>query len=140
MPLLENGKRRNHRRVWFARESAILLCYKRDEHAQKVLWMRSDVENALGTTLDFDVQNEAKYRSCFAVSDFACIAIGAVGSAKQALNEALNLRRYADARDVKIDQRWASLWFGCSIAPQNWSLPPVWASPACGLGTSAPSW
>lgn len=56
--------------------------------------------------------------SAFAVSDLAVASIGATCAELTALS----------GRDapVKIDRRLASLWFGFSVQPQGWDLPPVW--------------
>ncbi|MDJ0944925.1 MAG: CoA transferase [Kiloniellales bacterium] len=59
--------------------------------------------------------------SCFAVTDLAVASIGAAG---------LTLARYAAAgraaSAVSVDRRLASLWFGWTLHPEGWSLPPAW--------------
>ena len=88
--------------------------------------MHDDIGNALGISLDFSVKNEAYYPSCFPVSDLASAVVGALGAATHALIEALGLAKAPCAGEVIVDQRLASLWFGWSIAPQGWSMPPIW--------------
>jgi hypothetical protein len=60
--------------------------------------------------------------SVFAVTD---LAAGSIGAATLAVLE------YADAGAamtpaVSVDRRLASFWFGSSVEPIGWSLPPVW--------------
>ncbi|MCO6407661.1 CoA transferase [Hoeflea alexandrii] len=73
--------------------------------------------------------------SAFAVSDFAAAAVASAGMA---------LAEWIDARSgtlasVTVDRRLASLWFGFSIAPQGWALPPAW-DPVAGDYASADGW
>ncbi|MBV6648930.1 MAG: CoA transferase [Hoeflea sp.] len=73
--------------------------------------------------------------SVFAVSDFAAAAVASAGMA---------LAEWIDARSgtlasVTVDRRLASLWFGFSIAPQGWALPPAW-DPVAGDYASADGW
>ncbi|AKH99999.1 CoA-transferase family III [Hoeflea sp. IMCC20628] len=88
--------------------------------------MMSALWGALGGEPDLidkvHVKGEGSLPSVFAVSDFAAAAIATAGSA---------LAEWTGARsgripDVSVDRRLASLWFGFSIAPQGWELPPVW--------------
>jgi hypothetical protein len=60
--------------------------------------------------------------SAFAVSDFAAAAVAAAGLALSELIRA----RFGTVPAVAVDRRLASLWFGMSIKPQGWSLPPPW--------------
>jgi hypothetical protein len=60
--------------------------------------------------------------SAFAVSDFAAAAVAAAGLALSELIRA----RFGSAPAVAVDRRLASLWFGMSVQPQGWSLPPPW--------------
>lgn len=55
--------------------------------------------------------------SIFAVSDFASATIAAAGRAAT---------RLFGGGDVVIDRRLASFWFGMTIRPQGWDLPPLW--------------
>jgi hypothetical protein len=60
--------------------------------------------------------------SAFAVTDFAAAAIGAAGLAVAEL-VALRSGRFPA---VDIDCRLASFWFGNTLRPQGWALPPLW--------------
>ncbi|MEE4361027.1 MAG: CoA transferase [Pseudomonadales bacterium] len=82
------------------------------------------IEAALGLDRGAEVVGEARFPSCFAVSDLAAAAVGAVGASVAALVSELGLAPQAPA--VRVDQRLASLWCLQSIVPIGWSLPPVW--------------
>ena len=60
--------------------------------------------------------------SAFAVTDFAAAAIGAAGLAVSELIAAM----FGASPEVLVDRRLASGWFGMTIRPVGWSLPPVW--------------
>ena len=62
------------------------------------------------------------FPAAFAVSDFATAAVAAAGLALSELIWA----RFGTAPEVTVDRRLASLWFGMSVNPQGWSLPPPW--------------
>lgn len=88
--------------------------------------MMSELWHAVGgepSLIDrVQVNGQGSLPSVFAVSDFAAAVIGTVG---------LALAEWTGARsgvlpDVTVDRRLASLWFGFSIAPQGWELPPTW--------------
>lgn len=94
---------------------------------------------ALGGALEFtekvQVTGEGSLPSVFTVSNFATAAIAAAG---------LALAEWTGARSsrvpmVRVDRRLASLWFGFTIAPQGWQLPPVW-DPVAGDYASADGW
>lgn len=73
--------------------------------------------------------------SVFAVSDFATASVATAG---------LALAEWSGARSgrmpsVTVDRRLASLWFGFSIAPQGWALPPAW-DPVAGDYAAADGW
>lgn len=73
--------------------------------------------------------------SVFAVSDFAAAAVAAAGLALAEWSHA----RSGKLASVSVDRRLASLWFGFSIAPQGWSLPPAW-DPVAGDYAAADGW
>jgi crotonobetainyl-CoA:carnitine CoA-transferase CaiB-like acyl-CoA transferase len=109
------------------------------EHETNVLTMTSELWNALGGQVDLVkkvvVAGEGALPSIYAVSDFATAAIAAAGSA---------LAEWAEVRSgttpaVRVDRRLASLWFGFSIAPQGWALPPAW-DPVAGDYRCADGW
>src|SRR5215472_12292145 len=60
--------------------------------------------------------------SVFAVSDFAAAA---VGSAAAAAGEFIDATLGVEA-SVRVSRPLASLWFGSSLRPIGWTLPPVW--------------
>ncbi len=78
----------------------------------------TDIWAALGLNTPYEVTNKQAFASCFSVSALASAAIAAVGAA---LAELVN-----DGRQVRVNQRLASLWFGSSIAPEGWDMPPIW--------------
>lgn len=63
--------------------------------------------------------------SPFAVTDFAAASMAAAGLAASTLVQALATDEGQPAR-VQVDRRLASFWFGMSVRPQGWSLPPIW--------------
>jgi hypothetical protein len=60
--------------------------------------------------------------SVFAVSD---LATASVSAAAAALAELIGVR-HGSPPPAQVDRRLASLWFGTSIRPDGWTLPPVW--------------
>ncbi len=60
--------------------------------------------------------------SAFRVTDFATAAVAAAGAAVAELL----LAGTGALPAVRVDRRMASLWFGTSLRPQGWTLPPVW--------------
>ncbi|RKP46201.1 CoA transferase [Pararobbsia silviterrae] len=60
--------------------------------------------------------------SPFRVTDFATAAVGAAGAAVAELL----LAATGELPPVRVDQRLTSLWFGVSLRPQGWKLPPIW--------------
>ncbi len=65
---------------------------------------------------------EGALPSVFAVQDFAAAAIGVAGLA---ISDLLRAGGFTP-RQVAVDCRLASLWFGWSIRPVGWELPPAW--------------
>lgn len=62
--------------------------------------------------------------SCFQVSALAADGFGAVGQAIAAL--VVELELVAEAPQVRVNQRLAAHWYGYSIQPIGWELPPIW--------------
>lgn len=60
--------------------------------------------------------------SVFPVTDLAAASVGVAGLA---VAEFIALAA-GDRPAVQVDRRLASFWFGMSLRPQGWSLPPVW--------------
>lgn len=60
--------------------------------------------------------------SAFRVTDLASAAIGAAGAAVAELV----CESTGTSPAVHVDRRMASLWFGTSLRPSGWTLPPQW--------------
>ncbi|MDR6396604.1 CoA transferase [Herbaspirillum seropedicae] len=60
--------------------------------------------------------------SAFRVTDLAAAAIGAAATAAAELLQASTGHLPA----VQVDRRMASLWFGASLHPLGWTMPPLW--------------
>ncbi|WP_175968611.1 CoA transferase [Burkholderia sp. BCC0322] len=60
--------------------------------------------------------------SAFRVTDLATAAIGAAGMSVAELLHAST----GTLPSVRVDRRMASLWFGTSLRPQGWTMPPQW--------------
>lgn len=73
--------------------------------------------------------------SAFRVSDFAAAAIANAGAA---IAEFV-AQRQGKAPRVGVDRRLASMWFGMSVRPQNWTYPPLW-DPVAGDYAAADAW
>ncbi|MCZ4288982.1 CoA transferase [Hoeflea alexandrii] len=101
--------------------------------------MTSALWSALGGTPEMPGNVEFTGRgslpSVFAVSNFAAASVAAAGLALAEWSDARSGRRPS----VAVDRRLASLWFGFSIAPQGWVLPPAW-DPVAGDYASADGW
>ena len=72
------------------------------------------------------VQGEGALPSVFPVSDLAAASVGVAGLA---VSELIGLAGAA-APPVRVDRRLASFWFGTTLRPQGWELPPLWDSVA----------
>jgi hypothetical protein len=59
--------------------------------------------------------------SAFPVTELAAATIGA---ASLAVSEVIGL--FSAAPEVTVDRRLASLWFGWSLRPLGWEVPPAW--------------
>ena len=101
--------------------------------------MTSALWSALGGTQDMSanvqITGQDSLASVFAVSDFAAAAVAAAGLALAEWSQA----RSGRLPSVSVDRRLASLWFDFSIAPQGWTLPPVW-DPVAGDYASSDGW
>ncbi len=77
----------------------------------------------------------ASLPSVFPVSDFAAAAVGAAGIAvAEFMTASFGVRPH-----VAVDRRLASLWFGFSIRPIDWTLPAPW-DPIAGDYATADGW
>jgi len=63
-------------------------------------------------------RDEDSLPSIFATSDFAAASVGAAGAMLAGLPGV--------GGEVSVSRRLASLWFGFSIQPEGWELPPLW--------------
>jgi hypothetical protein len=82
-----------------------------------------------------EISGSGDLPSAFAVADLAAASIGAAAlavaeRAASATSRPLN---------AVVDRRLASLWFGFSLKPQGWTLPPVW-DPIAGDYPAADDW
>lgn len=68
------------------------------------------------------VAGQGDLPSVFPVTD---LAVASVGVAGLALAELLAMEG-GSWPAVQVDRRLASFWFGMSLRPEGWSLPPVW--------------
>ncbi|MEE9375354.1 MAG: CoA transferase [Rhizobiaceae bacterium] len=82
-----------------------------------------DIFTALDLTPDYQTIGNEKFNSRFAVTDLATASIGAVGGALAGLMEQ---QGFAAPSKIEVDSRLASLWFGQSINPIDWEMPPLW--------------
>ncbi|RKP46463.1 CoA transferase [Trinickia fusca] len=60
--------------------------------------------------------------SAFRVTDLATAALATAGTAVAELL----LASTGQLPSVRVDRRMASLWFGTSLRPQGWAMPPQW--------------
>lgn len=81
------------------------------------------------------VSGSGSLPSVFAVSDLAAACVGAAGLALAEWREA-NGQRPAQ---VDVDRRLASFWFGHTMRPLGWQLPPLW-DPIAGDYRAADGW
>ena len=86
--------------------------------------MQYEILEALRLPHTINVVEKEHFNSCYSVSDLATSSIGCVGSAIALLKKNLGLSNTVEP--VTVNQRLASLWFGMSIKPINWQLPPIW--------------
>ncbi len=73
---------------------------------------------------DFTLAPEHCLNSCFQVTNLAASSLNAVGEMIAYLTHILGLS--TKPQDVHIDPVLASRWFGVSIQPIDWQMPPLW--------------
>ncbi len=88
-----------------------------------------------GETRHADIGGTGHLASVFAVADLAAASIG---TAMLAVAE-LVAARHGAWPEVQVDQRLASLWFGTSLRPDGWSVPPSW-DPIAGDYPTSDGW
>lgn len=97
--------------------------------------MTDNLSGGQDTAADVSFIGSGILPSVFPVSDFAAAAVGAAGAAvADLLTAALGVRPR-----VAVDRRLASLWFGFSIRPIDWTLPASW-DPIAGDYATADGW
>lgn len=69
-----------------------------------------------------EVVGEGTLPSFFDVTGLATTSVGMAGAMLSRLNAGDGI----DPAAVTVDPRLASLWFGLSIRPMGWELPPIW--------------
>jgi CoA-transferase family III len=89
-----------------------------------------------GATALVTFVGEGALPSVFAVTDLAAASIAAVALAVACLPGGRSPSRPAP---VIVDRRLASFWFGFSLKPDGWTLPPVW-DPIAGDYRAADGW
>jgi hypothetical protein len=98
----------------------------------RMIWETLDLP---AQTLDrLSVEGAGSLPSAFPVTE---LAVAAIGAAALAVSELIGL--IGKAPSVTVDRRLASLWFGWSIRPVGWELPPAW-NPVAGDYRTANGW
>jgi hypothetical protein len=92
------------------------------------IWSALGGDSALTRSVTFTGDGELP--SVFAVSDLAAGSVAAAG---------LAVAELAGAQGVHVDRRLASFWFGMSLRPIGWSMPPAW-DPIAGDYAAADGW
>jgi hypothetical protein len=82
-----------------------------------------------------DNSGQGDLPSAFAVTDIAAASIAAAALSVAERMASATARRPS----VIVDRRLASLWFGFSLRPEGWTLPPVW-DPIAGDYPAADGW
>ena len=100
-----------------------------DRSFAKAIWGALDLPGAALNRLTASGAEELP--SAFAVTDFAAATIGTAALAVSELG--------GQEAPVAVDRRLASLWFGWSIQPLGWAVPPPWDAIA-GDYQAADSW
>ncbi len=71
---------------------------------------------------DIDIAGAGNLPAVFPTTDLAAAAIAAAGAA---VAELIDVKHRTKAK-VRVDRRLASMWYGFSIRPNGWELPPPW--------------
>ncbi len=82
-----------------------------------------EIFSSLGLVRAFKTTGVGALPSRYAVSDLAVAAYGAVGVA---ISKLLAAQGLTEAPKVQVDRVLASRWYGYSIHPIGWALPPLW--------------
>jgi hypothetical protein len=84
-----------------------------------------------------ELEGSGDLPAAFAVSDLAAATIASAGLAISELVAVSN--GSASVQSVQVDRRRASFWFGTSLQPQGWSMPPTW-DPLAGDYATVDGW
>lgn len=103
------------------------------EHFLRQTWAALGGDAALPSAVGLD--GEGDLPSVFAVSDLAAGVVAACGLAVAELLAAAGHAMPA----VAVDRRLASFWFGTTLRPLGWSMPPPW-DPIAGDYAAADGW
>jgi hypothetical protein len=98
------------------------------------IWLGAGGDLALLDRVSFHGAGELP--SIFAVSDLAAASIGA---AALAVAELIAAGERTEVPPVEVDRRLASVWYGETIRPIGWELPPPW-DPIAGDYQAADGW
>ncbi|AWK88793.1 CoA transferase [Azospirillum thermophilum] len=101
--------------------------------AAAVLWRAAGGGDRFLPALD--IRGGGELPSVFAVSDLAAAATAAVGLAVAEYRATA----FGGVPAVTVDRRLSSLWFGTSLKPQGWALPPAW-DPVAGDYAARDGW
>ena len=85
-----------------------------------------DIDPSAVGRLPFKIAGDDVLSSFFNVSSLAAMSIGVAGAMLSRFAAGEGRRPAA----VTVDRRLASLWFGSSLRPIGWTLPPTWDSVA----------
>jgi len=99
----------------------------------KDIW--SSLGGAPAALASTSVTGAGELPSAFAVSD---LAAGSIAAAALAIAE-LIAARHGETPSIQVDRRLASFWFGTTLRPEGWSVPPPW-DPIAGDYQAADGW
>jgi hypothetical protein len=94
-----------------------------------------DLGIASEITTNVRISETGNLPSVFAVSDFATASVAAAAAAVAELVAT----RFGSTPPVVVSRRLSSLWFGWSLRPDGWTLPPAW-DPIAGDYQTADGW
>jgi CoA-transferase family III len=94
-----------------------------------------DLGIASEITVNVRISETGNLPSVFAVSDFATASVAAAAAAVAELVAT----RFGSTPPVVVSRRLSSLWFGWSLRPDGWTLPPAW-DPIAGDYQTADGW
>ena len=93
-----------------------------DRHFLETFWAATGADVRLAQGVRFVGAGDLP--SAFAVTSFAAGAMGAAGLAMASLLQTLTEAPTHDLT-VAVDRRLASIWFGTTIRPLGWAIPPL---------------